>query len=359
MERVLFGKVRSTDLATFCRQLAAYLEAGVDLLKALNGLEKQFRSSALGPVIGRLQLAIRKGETFSEALAKEPRTFDRLMRSMMRVAEARGGMPEVLRQLASHYENRVKLLRRARSAMIYPTAVILIATAVGYLLTVFVLPTLVELLQDMAKGDVANLPAPTRALMAISNFMQSVGWWLVPMLVVGGAFGLMRAYRTSAGKAMMDQVALRLPVFGLLLSKLETTRFARTLSTLLEAGVDYDESMRLTADVLHAVPYRRAVEHARVDVMAGVELSEALEDTRRFNVDVIQVISSGEATGKLPESLAHLAEDYEEQVDRMVDNLGQLIQPILTIGIGAVVFFIVLAFVMAYISVLSGLSGGL
>ncbi|QDV33746.1 type II secretion system F family protein [Tautonia plasticadhaerens] len=359
MERVLFGTVKSTDLATFCRQLAGYLEAGVDLLKALSGLEAQFRATALGPVLGRIQVAIRSGDTFSDALEKEPRTFDRLMRSMMRVAEARGGMPEVLRQLASHYENRVRLLRRARSAMIYPTAVILIALAVGYLLTVFVLPPLVGILQDMARGRTADLPAPTRALMAISNFMQAVGWWLMPLLAVGGLIGLTRAYRTTPGKALMDEVALRIPVLGLLLKKLETTRFARTLSTLLEAGVAYDESMRLTADVMHAIPYRRAVDRARVEVMAGHELSDALEGSRRFGVDVIHVISTGESTGKLPESLAHLAEDYEEQVDRMVDNLGQLIQPILTIAIGGVVFFIVLAFVMAYVSVLSGLAGGL
>lgn len=359
MERVLFGRVKSTDLATFCRQLAGYQEAGVDLLKALNGLESQFRATALGPVLGRLQVAIRRGDTFSDALGKEPRTFDRLMRSMMRVAEARGGMPEVLRQLASHYENRVRLVRRARSAMIYPTAVILIALAVGYLLTVFVLPPLVGILQDMARGNAANLPAPTRALMAISNFMQAVGWWLVPLVAVGGLIGLSRAYRTPPGKALMDEVALRLPVLGLLLKKLETTRFARTLSTLLEAGVPYDESLRLTAGVMHALPFRRAIDRARVEVMAGHELGDALEGTRRFGVDVIHVISTGESTGKLPESLAHLAEDYEEQVDRMVDNLGQLIQPILTIAIGGVVFFIVLAFVMAYISVLSGLAGGL
>ncbi|RUL88214.1 type II secretion system F family protein [Tautonia sociabilis] len=359
LERILFGSVRSRDLSAFCRQLAQYLGSGVDLLKALGGLESQFRGTALGPVVGRVRERIRRGASFSEALDGDPRAFDRLMRSMMRVAEARGGMPEVLRQLAQHYEHRMQLVSRARSAMIYPTAVVLIASAVGYLLTVFVLPPLVELLQDMAGKNAVDLPAPTRLLIAISDFMRGVGWWLVPLLAAGGVIGVFRAYRTGWGKPMLDQAALRLPVLGALMRKIETTRFARTLSTLLEAGVDYDEAMRLTAEVLNASPIRRAVDRARGEVLAGRELSEALDESHWFGVDVIQVIATGEETGKLPEALEHLADDYQEQVDRMVDNLGQLLQPILTIGIGGVVFFIVLAFVMAYVSVISNLASGL
>ncbi len=358
MERIVFGSVRSTDLATFCRQLAGYLDAGVDLLRALGALEKQFRATALGPVIARLQTSIRRGDSVSEAMNREPRTFDRMMRSMMQVAEARGGMPEVLKQLSRNYENRVRLFRKARSAMIYPVSVILIAAGVGWLLTVFVLPQFVEILQDMTRGRV-DLPAPTRALVALSNFMQGVGWWLVPVLAVAVVFGAIRAYRTSTGKELMDRLALRLPVLGSLMRTLDTTRFARTLSTLLEAGVDYDTSLRLTSEVLHAAPIRRSVDRARAEVMAGTELSEVLDRTHQFNVDVIQVLSSGEETGKLPEALEHLADDYEEQAERMVSNLGQLVQPILTIGIGGIVFFIVVAFVMAYISVITNLASGM
>ena len=273
IERVVFGSVRSTDLATFCRQFGGYLDAGVDLLNALSSLEKQFSKTALGPVINRVHLAIRKGSSLSEAMEKEPRAFDRLMRSMMRVAEARGGMPEVLRQLAQHFENRVRLLRRARSAMIYPIAVLLIASAVGYLLTVFVLPPLVDMLQDMSRGRSVVLPAPTRALMALSAFMTGIGWWLVPLLAVGTLFFLLKAYRTSPGKDLMDRIALRLPVLGSLLQKLDTTRFSRTLSTLLEAGrcvrrissTDRGRPARL------AVPSRRGSGSRRGDGGRGTE----------------------------------------------------------------------------------------
>jgi len=357
-ERIFFGSVSSTHLATFCRQLSGYLSAGVDLIRSLKALEKQFRQTALGPVLKRVTDRVRQGDALSEAFASEPQAFDRLFLNMIRAAEARGGAPEVLRQMGEHYENRVRLFRKARSAMIYPTAVILIALAVGYLLTVFVLPGLVEILEDMTRNQDVALPGPTRLLMAISGFARTIGWWLVPLVAVGSVFGLWRLYRTEFGKAVLDAILLRLPILGQLMRKIDTTRFARTLSTLLEAGVDYESSMSLTAEVLHAAPFRKAVHRAREAVLEGAELSEALGAYRLFSVDVIETLSAGEETGKLPETLEHLADDYEEQVAHMVANLGQLIQPILTIGLGGIVLFIALAFVMAYISEIASLAGG-
>ncbi len=360
IERLVLGSVGSGHLAAFCRQFANYQDAGVDLLKSLASLESQFQSTALGPVLGRLQLSVRRGMSLADAMDKEPQAFDRLLRSMMRVAEARGGVPEVLRQLSKHYEARQRLFRQARSAMIYPVVVLTLALVVMFLLTLFVLPVLVGLLADMTSGQAGPaLPWPTRVLIAFSDFVQTMGWWLLPLAVVGGFFGLIQLYRTKSGKAAMDEIALRLPVFGPLLRKIDTTRFARTLSTLLDAGVDVDSSIRLTADVLHLTPLRRAVRHVGEAVREGSELSEALRDTGRFGVDVVEVLASGEETGQVPEALGHLADDYEEQVAYTVKNLGQLIQPILVLGLGGIVFFIVLAFVMVYVSAITNLAGGM
>jgi type IV pilus assembly protein PilC len=351
-ERILFGAVGARNLATFCGQFASYLDAGVDLLRALGSLEKQFARTALGPVIGRLQLATRRGEALADAMAGEAQAFDPLFLSMIRVAEARGGIPETLRRMARHYETRDRLIRQARSAMIYPVIVLVLATAVVALLTMFVLPALTGLL-DVKVG--VTMPLPTRLLMGLSAFMQRVGWWAVPAAVLGAVFGLLWTYRTRAGKAALDEASLYVPVLGLLLRKIDTTRFARTLSALLGSGVDFGESLDLTADVLHLVPFRRAVRGTRTLVLEGTELSRALEDSGRFSPDVIAVIETGEETGMLPEALGRLADSYEEQVASMVKNLGSLIQPILMIGLGGIVFFIVLAFVMAYASILTNL----
>ncbi len=351
-ERIFFGGVSSGHLMLFCRQAAAYLDAGVDLLKALSSLETQFARTALGPVIGRIQVAVRRGDALADAMAREPEAFDSLFLSMIRVAEARGGIPETLRRMSRHYEARQRLIRQARSGMIYPVAVLLVAAVVVGILSVFVLPMFAEMLRDMG-GD---LPFVSRALMAFSDFVQWMGWWLIPLVVVGGIFLLFRIYRTQAGKAAMDEVALYIPVLGLLLRKIDTTRFARTLSALLGSGVDVGTSLDLTAGVMQLTPFRRAVQASRVVVLEGGELSEALSASRRFGPDVIAIIESGEETGKLPETLDHLADDYEEQVAYMVRNVGQLLQPVIMVFLGAVVLFIILAVILPYISMITTLT---
>ncbi len=192
--------------------------------------------------------------------------------------------------------------------------------------------------------------------MGFSRFIQGLGWWLVPLVFVAAPVLFYRTYRTRTGKRVLDELALRVPVLGSFLRKIDTTRMARTLAALLGAGVDINTSLELTTDVLQLDPFRRALDRARREVLGGSELSPALDATRRFGPDVIAVLESGEETGKLPESLEHLAEDYEEQVAYMVKNMGQLVQPLLMILLGGVVLFIILAVLLPYISILTSLS---
>jgi type IV pilus assembly protein PilC len=192
--------------------------------------------------------------------------------------------------------------------------------------------------------------------MAFSSFVQRIGWWLIPAAMIGTPFALLYFYRTRAGKEFLDRAVLWLPVFGSLCRKIDTARFARTLSVLLNAGVDIGNSIDMTADVLVMAPIRRAVRSARASVIGGKELSEVLDDSRQFTPDVIAVIVSGEETGKLPESLIHLADDYDEQVELTVSNLGQLVQPLLLIMMGGIVLFIILAVFLPIIQLISSLA---
>jgi type IV pilus assembly protein PilC len=353
-ERILFGRVSSGQLAQLCRQLGAYLNAGVDFTRSFASLERQFSGTALGPILGRVQTRIRRGSTLEEALALEPQAFGPLFLSMIKVAEARGGVPETLRMLGQHFENRQRRIRTARSAMIYPVIVLVIATAVVALVTIFLLPKFAALLKDIA----GNMPLPlaSRMLMGISQFVQTMGWWLIPLVLISTPFLLVYIYKTKAGKQIMDRIALRLPVFGKLCRMLDTTRFARTLSVLLNSGVDIGTSIDLTADVMRMSPIREAVRSSREQIMAGRELSTTLDRTRQFAPDVIAVINAGEETGKLPESLAHLADDYDEQVSVMVASLGQLVQPLLMILLGLIVLFILLAVMMPIIQLITNLA---
>jgi type IV pilus assembly protein PilC len=355
-ERILFGAVGSGQLARFCRQFAAYLDAGVDLLKALSSLETQFARTALGPVLGRIRGAIRNGDSLTEAVAREPKAFDSLFVSLIRVAETRGGIPETLHRLSKHYEARQSLIRQARSAMIYPIAVLLVASGVVALITIWLLPKLVEMLKDISNR--ATLPLPSRILMAFSAFVGSSGWWMIPLVMIGVPVLLIQAYKTRAGKGVMDRIALYIPVLGLLLRKIDTTRFARTLSVLLGSGVDVGTSLDLTAGVLQLDPFRDAIRSAKGAVVQGETLTTSLQGTGRFPVDVIAVVDSGEETGRLPESLERLADDYEEQVAYMVKNMGQLVQPILLVFLGGIVLFIILAVFLPYLSLLTSLAGG-
>jgi type II secretory pathway component PulF len=354
-ERIFFGRVSSGQLAQFCRQFASYLNAGVDYTRTFSSLEKQFTGSALGPAVGRIRLAIKGGSTLEEAMAREPQIFSNMFLSMIRVAEARGGVPETLRMMGNHYEARQRLIRQARSAMIYPVIVLVMAGGVIALLTIVLLPMFASMLKDIDKR--VQLPLPSRALLAFSSFVSWVGWWFIPLVLVGTPFLIYRFYKTSPGKALIDRLILRMPVLGSLYRKLDISRFARTLSTLLDAGVDVGSSIDLTAGVITMTPISQAVRAAREKVIQGKELSVALAPSGQFSPDVLAVLQTGEETGKVPESLSHLADDYEEQVSGMVKNLGHLVQPLVVMILGGVVLFILLAVFVPYVQILTGLSG--
>ena len=356
-ERILFGSVSSGHLATFCGQFGTYLDAGVDLVRTLHSLQRQFARTALGPVIGRMETAVRGGDTLTETMTREPQAFDKLCLAMIQVAEARGGIPETLRLMSRHYEARQRMIRQARSALIYPAAVLSIAAIVVLLLSIFILPKFADMLSDLARGGKAELPLPSRVLMAFSGFMTSQGWWLVPSVAIGTVVVLVRWYRTEQGKAALDGLSMYIPVLGKIRRMIETGRFARTLGALLRAGVDIGSSLKLTGGVLALPAYRRAVEGTRQLVMDGTELSVAIDETKRFGLDVVAIVESGEESGRIPEALDKLADDYEERVEYMVKNLGQLVQPILMIAMGLVVLFIILAVLLPYIQALTSLAG--
>ncbi|WP_165073599.1 type II secretion system F family protein [Paludisphaera rhizosphaerae] len=355
-ERIVFGRVSSGQLAQFCRQFGSYLNAGVDYDRALSSLHRQFQRTGLGPVIERMRTRIQAGATLEDATKREQDVFGPAFQSMIKVAEARGAVPETLKMLGESYEYRQRLIRQARSAMIYPIIVLFLASTIAMLLSIYLLPMFASMLADISKKG--SLPFASQALMAFSGFVQRIGWWLLPVLLVGVPLALLRWYRTSAGKAVLDPIVLRIPVIGSIFRKLDVSRFARTLASLLDAGVDVGSAMDLTAQALAMTPIRKEVAAAKKPIMEGRDLSVALSRSRWFGPDVIAVLESGEETGKIPESLGHVADDYEEQASYMVKNLGHLIQPLMILMLGGFVLFIILAVFLPYIQMISSLAGG-
>jgi type II secretory pathway component PulF len=349
------GRVALKYLVNFSRQFASYLDAGINLYPALESLRRQYERTALGPVIGRLQLATRRGESLTDAMSREPAAFDHYFLSMMRVGEVQGSVPETLRLLSLEYDSRQRMIRQTKSALIYPAFVIFMSVTVSALLTILVLPPLVAIMKDVIREKRIELPGPTQLLVRLSDFIVAGGWWGIPLVLVGTVVLLAGAYRFKRGKAVLDEVLLRLPVVGQLLWKIDTTRFCRTLSTLLDAGVDIGSSLELTSDTLLLVPMRRSVLRARDSITQGESLSASIDLTNRFPPDIPPLIKSGEETGRLPEMLLMMAGQYEEQVEFMVKNLGTLLQPVITVVVGGVVFFIAVAFFMGYAAVIAHL----
>ena len=272
-----FVRVSLKLLVNFCRQFAVYLDAGINLYPAMESLRKQYERTALGPVIGRLQLAVRRGQSLTDAMSREPAAFDHYFLSMIRVGEVQGSVPETLRLLSVEYDSRLRMIRQTKSALIYPAFVVFLSVTVSALLTILVLPPLVEIMQEVIRERHVELELPmaTRLLIRISDFIAAGGWWGIPLALVGSVALFIGAYQFERGKALLDAVLIRLPLIGQLLWKIDTTRFCRTLSTLLDAGVDIGSSLKLTADTLLLVPMHRAVLQARDSIIQGESLAPA------------------------------------------------------------------------------------
>jgi type II secretory pathway component PulF len=354
-QRRLFGRIDTTQIVNFCRQFANYLDAGVNVNRTLESLRRQYERTALGPVIGRLQLAVRRGESLTDAMSRDRRAFDAFFLSMMRVAEVRGAVPEMLRMLSIQIEKRQRLLRQTKSALVYPAFVIVLSVAVAGLLTLLILPMLVSVMQDLVRRKHIELPWPTQLLMELSDFLVRVGWWAIPLGAFTAVMALALLYRTERGKLVLDELLLLVPVIGPLVRRIDVTRFSRTLASLLDAGVDIGSSLVLTADTLLLTPLRRAVLRALEGILEGETLSASLGATNRFPADLVAIMNSAEETGRLPEMLEMVANEYEEKVDFTVKNLGSFLQPVVILIVGGMVGFIAIGFLMGYSAIIADL----
>jgi type II secretory pathway component PulF len=239
--------------------------------------------------------------------------------------------------------------------LIYPAFVIVLSIAVAMFLTILILPTLVAVMEDLVRRKHIELPLPTRMLMSLSDFIVRLGWWAIPASLVGVVTMLIALYRTERGKAVLDALLLLVPVIGPLARWIDTTRFSRTLASLLDAGVDIGSSLILTADTLLLSPLRRAVLRAREGILEGESLSASVGVSNRFPPDLVAIMNSAEETGRLPEMLVMVADEYEEKVDFAVKNLGSFLQPVIILIVGGMVGFIAIAFLMGYTAIIADL----
>ena len=345
-------KVPAKNLAIFTRQFSVMIDAGLPLVQCLDILGKQEPHKGFSGVILKTREDVESGASLADAMKKHPKTFDALYSNMIAAGEAGGILDTILKRLATYIEKSVKLKGEVKSAMIYPVAVIVIAAVVVGAILWKVIPTFAQLFAGLG----AQLPLPTRVVIAASNGIVAYGWILI-ILLAGAGYGLKSYYATDNGRHVIDRIMLKMPILGDILRKVAVARFCRTLSTLLASGVPILDGLDITARTSGNAIIEDAILVTRAGIERGETVSGPLKETNVFPSMVTQMINVGETTGALDAMLSKIADFYEEEVDSAVAGLLTLMEPVMIAFLGVVVGGIVIAMYMPIFDLISKLTG--
>ncbi|OGV56829.1 MAG: pilus assembly protein PilC [Lentisphaerae bacterium GWF2_44_16] len=347
--------IKQKDLTIFTRQLAILLDAGLPLIRSLRTLEKQSKNPALKKILGETANSVEGGSTFSEALAQNPKSFNKLFLNMIRAGEAAGAMEVILNRLALFMEKAARIAGKVKSAMIYPSVVMTIAVAITSGLMLFIVPKFEKIFTELLEGQ--PLPGLTQFVMGISKLMETQA---IPGAgVIAGVVVLYKIIgKSKKGKYALDWIKYRMPLFGPIISKSSISKFTRTLGTLMGSGVPVLNALIIVRDTAGNEVVSNAVQQVHDAVKEGEGMAGPLAATKIFPDMVISMIEVGEETGKLPEMLDKIAETYDEEVDNAVDVLTSMIEPLMIVGLAVIVGTIVIALFMPLISIIEKLGGG-
>jgi len=326
------GKVGLADLVIFTRQLATMIDAGLAMVQSLQALADQTSNKVMRDVIKDVCTRVESGDNFSEALKKHPKAFSRLYVSMVAAGEKGGLLAEILARLATYLENSARLRKKVKSALMYPTVV----TVVAILITTFLLVKVVPVFGDIYSGFGAKLPAPTLALINISNFVKH---YLIGFIVGGalGVYGWLAFIKTPKGREFWDSKRIKLPIFGGIAHKICLARFTRTLASLIRSGVPILEVLQIVSQTVGNVVMEKAITKAASDIERGENISAALGKHPVFPSMVIRMITAGEQTGKIDDMLERISDFLDEEIENVLSGLTSMIEPILIVFLGVVV----------------------
>lgn len=343
---MLFG-VKKDDIVTFTRQLSTMITAGLPLTQALSILSLQSKP-AMAKIVGEIQREIEGGSSFSKAISKFPKVFSRVYVQLVKAGEVGGVIDEVLNRLADNMEKDKEFRGKTRGAMIYPAVLIVAMMVVAAIMMIFVVPQLTQMFEDFG----AELPLPTRLLIATSDFFVKF-WWFILGLGAAGFFAFKQWHKTHDGQVKFDRFLLKLPIFGVLRSKLILTEFARTMALLLTAGISLLQALEIIADASESIIYREAFQEAAKQVEKGIPLSQSIGKFSEFPPILPQMISVGEETGKLGEVLMKLSIYFQSEAEQAVKNMTAAMEPMIMIFLGIGVGFMTFAIIMPIYSLTS------
>ncbi len=333
------GKVSAEDIAIFSRQMATMMTAGIPLVQAFEIIGTGHENPAMQKLVLAIKSDVEGGTALADALAKHPLQFDDLYVNLVRAGEQAGALETLLDEIATYKEKTEALKKKIKKALFYPAAVVVVAIVVTAILLIFVIPEFERLFQ----GFGADLPAFTRMVIGISNFVQDQGW-LILITIIGVIWGFLYAKKRHRGvQHLLDRTILRIPVIGPIMTKSAIARYARTLATTFAAGVPLVEALDSVAGATGNIVYEKGVMKMRDEVATGQRLQRAMENTQLFPNMVIQMIAVGEESGSLDDMSGKVADFYEEEVDNAVDSMSSLLEPLIMAILGVLVGGLVIA----------------
>ena len=333
------GKVNAGDIAIFSRQLATMLGAGIPLVQAFEIIGAGHDKPSMQKLILDIKADVEGGTSLHEALAKHPLHFDDLFVNLVEAGEQAGALESLLDKIATYKEKTEAIKKKVKKALFYPAAVMVVAIVVTIILLIFVIPQF----ESLFKGFGADLPAFTQMVINLSRFVQAQGIYILIVLAGAVWFFLYTYKRSRKLREFMDRAMLKFPIIGPILNKAAIARFARTLSTMFQAGVPLVEALESVAGATGNIVYEDATMKIRDEVATGQRLQRAMENTNLFPNMVVQMIAVGEESGSLDTMSGKVANFYEEDVDNAVDSMSSLLEPLIMAILGVLVGGLVIA----------------
>src|ERR671938_1348475 len=347
--RTAFKKLKPRSLQIFSRQFATMIEAGLNIVAALVILEEQTDDPYLAEIIAELRADVEGGLLLSQAMARHPKVFSDLYVSMVEAGEAAGILDTVLDRVAFQIEKDTKIKRRVKGAMIYPTMVMIFATLVLIGMLLFLVPVFVKIFAQLG----GELPKLTQMVVGASNALRN-DWYVIFPAAFGAGFGIRKLKRTEQGRRVWDRTKLRIPMrIGDTVRKITMARFSRTLSSLVAAGVDIISALEITGQTAGNWVVEEALGGVREKVHQGIPIAQPLVESEVFPPMASQMVKIGEETGELEKMLGKIADFYEDEVDSAIQSLTSIIEPLMMIGVGAMVGVIIISMYLPMFKLLS------
>jgi type II secretory pathway component PulF len=335
------GRIRSPEITIFSRQLASLLKSGVAILSALDIISEQSENHNLKNILGSIRDVIKDGAPFSAAIRRYPGVFSSLYIAMIRTGEDSGTLPDVLFRIADYRVKQEEMFSRFRMALAYPALMAIVGLSTVVFMLTFVMPRLARIFIDMGQ----DLPLPTRMLISLSDALRH--WWvLIALLMVGVALIIKGELKTKTGKLQCSKLTLRLPILGKLILKAELARFSRTLELLIKSGIPILKAIDIAIPVLENEVIKNQLHQSGKELEQGGSFGRSLKNSKVFPLFMSNLIIVGEESGRLDGSLAEVANSYERDTDEAIRIMGALLEPVMILGMGLIVGFIVVAMLL-------------